>query len=106
MFCDARCLVNTYTLSALYSYTGYGEDATGNCCFRDGTIRFREMFDLYQTHFKHKLLYIISDCSYLGYWIQDMANMLDDMGTPPCGHFTRELGISLKLWSSCHYSEQ
>ena len=97
-------------LSALYTaviwYTGHGEDATGNWCFRDGTIRFREMFDLYQTHFKHKLLYIISDCSYSGCWIQDMANMFDDMGIPPCGHPMREQGILLKLWTSCSCYEQ
>ena len=97
-------------MSALYIaviwYTGHGEDTTGNWCFRDGTIRFREMFDLYQTHFKHKLLCIVSDCSYSGCWIQDMANMFDDMGIPPCGHPMREQGILLKLWASCHSSEQ
>ena len=92
--------------TAVIWYTGHGEDTTGNWCFRDGTIRFREMFDLYQTHFKHKLLYIISDCSYSGCWIQDMANMFDDMGIPPCGHPMREQGILLKLWASCHSSEQ
>ena len=35
-----------------------------------------------------------------------MANMLDDMGIPPCGHSTKEQGILLKLWASCHSSEQ
>ena len=92
--------------TAVIWYSGHGEDATGNWCFRDGTIRFREIFELYQAHFKHKLLYIISDCSYSGCWVQDMACMLDDMGIPPCGHHTREQGILLKLWTSCHFSEQ
>ena len=32
--------------------------------------------------------------------------MLDDMGILPCGHPMREQGILLKLWSSCHCSEQ
>ena len=35
-----------------------------------------------------------------------MANMLDDMGIPPCGHPMLEQGILLKLWASCHSSEQ
>jgi hypothetical protein len=94
------------TPAAVIWYSGHGEDATGNWCFRDGTICFREIFHLYQAHFKHKLLYIISDCSYSGCWIQDMACMLDDMGIPPCGHHTREQGILLKLWTSCHSCKQ
>jgi hypothetical protein len=93
-------------MAAVIWYSGHGEDATGNWCFRDGTVCLREVFELYQTHFKHKILSIVSDCSYSGCWVQDMACMLDEMGISPCGHYLREQGMLLKLWTSCHSYQQ
>jgi hypothetical protein len=99
-------LTQCKTPAAVIWYSGHGEDATGNWCFRDGTVCLREVFELYQTHFKHKILSIVSDCSYSGCWVQDMAGMLDNMGIPPCGHYLQEQGMLLKVFTSCHSHQQ
>ena len=85
---------------AVVWFTGLSQSGTGDWFFRDGTISFEEIFDLYQTHFKHRILYIISDCSFSGCWVLRAAAALDSMGIPPCGHHTRECGVALKIWAS------
>ena len=81
-------------------FTGHSQSGTGDWSFRDGTISFEEIFDLYQTHFKHRVLCIVSDCSFSGSWVLRAATALDSMGIPPCGHHAGEHGIVMKIWTS------
>ena len=79
-------------------FTGHSQSGTGDWFFRDGTISFEEIFDLYQAHFKHRVLHIISDCSFSGCWGLRAAKALDSIGIPPCGHHARECGVLIKVW--------
>ena len=88
-------------LSAVLWYLGHSEEGTGNWCFKDGTISFQEIFDLYRMHHSGKMLTIQSDCCYSGNWVRDCAKTLDKLGIPPCGHRTREQGILIKVFASC-----
>ena len=81
-------------------YTGHSEKGTGNWCFKDGTISFQEIFDLYQEHFSGRLLTIVSDCCYSGHWVETCAETLDNLGIPPCGHKARENGVLIKVFTS------
>ena len=92
--------------TAVIWFTGLSQSGTGDWVFRDGTISFEEIFDLYQTHFKHRVLHIISDCSFSGCWVLRAAAALDNMGIPPCGHHTRECGVLLKIWVATVPDEQ
>ncbi|XP_065903617.1 uncharacterized protein [Dysidea avara] len=89
------------TGGAMLYYTGYGEESTGNWCFKDGTITFQNIFTLYKKYLKGKLLYIATDCSYSGQWVVECAKCLDEMAIGACGHKTREQGILIKVWASC-----
>jgi len=82
-------------------YTGYGEEGTGNWCFKDGTITFQDIFTLYNKYLKGKLLYIVIDCSHSGQWVVECAKCLDEMRIGACGHRTREQGILIKVFASC-----
>ena len=93
-------------MSILYSpvclvYLGHSEKDTGNWCFKDGTISFREIFDLYRRKCPEKCLYIMPDCCHSGQWINDCATVLDGLGIPPCGHRAREQGVLIKVFASC-----
>ena len=81
-------------------FTGHSQSGTGDWFFRDGTISFEEISDLYQAHFKHRVLHIISDCSFSGCWVLRAATALDNMGIPPCGHHARECGVLIKVMVS------
>ena len=82
-------------------YIGSGRLATGDWCFCDGYISFRDIADLYIQHFTGRVLYIISDCSYSGKWVESCKEFLFDIGVQPCGHSARKKGIKLKVYSSC-----
>ena len=82
-------------------YLGHSEEDTGNWCFQDGTISYREILDLYKEHCPGKLLTIQSDCCYSGKWAVDCAKALDNLGIHPCGHRAREQGILLRVFASC-----
>ena len=86
---------------ALIWYTGHGEKATGNWCFKDGVISFEDLFALYMDHFRGKLLTLVCDCSYSGSWVEQCAKKLDEIGIPSCGHHTRDQGILFKVYCSC-----
>ena len=86
--------------TAVIWFTGHSQSRTGDWFFRDGTISFEEIVHLYQAHFKHRVLCIISDCSYSGSWVLRAAAVWDSMGIPPCGHHAREHGIVMKIWTS------
>ena len=82
-------------------YIGPGRRATGDWCFCDGYISFRDIADLYTQHFTGRVLSIASDCSYSGKWIESCKEFLDEVGVQPCGHSAREKGIKLKVGCSC-----
>jgi len=67
-------------LSAVLWYLGHSEEGTGNWCFKDGTISFQEIFDLYRIHYSGKPLTINSDCCYSGNWVRDCAKTLAKLG--------------------------
>lgn len=87
--------------AALIWYTGHGYQGTGNWCFRDGRIKFKEIFKLYMDHFRDKLLYIVTDCCYSGQWVLELAKKLDKLSVAPCGHHARHHGIRIKIFTSC-----
>ena len=89
------------TSTAYIWYTGHSKQGTGDWCFKDGTISFQDIFDLYTTHFSGRLLTIVSDCCYSGKWVDVCAETLDSMGIPPCGHKARERGVMIKIAASC-----
>ena len=87
--------------SATLDYLGHSEEGTGNWCFKDGTISFQEIFDLYTKHHSGKPFIIQSDCCYSGHWVRDCAKTLDQLGIPPCGHRAGERGVLIKVLTSC-----
>ena len=90
-----------YFYTAWIYYTGYGEEHTGNWCFKDGSITFQDIFDLYNKYLKGKLLYVYTDSSYSGQWVVECAKCLDEMGIGACGHQAREQGVLIKVYASC-----
>ena len=94
-------------LPATIWYMGHSEEGTGDWCFKDGTISFQEIFDLYMTHFQGRLLHIISDCCYSGNWVHRCTETLDNkLGIPPCGHKARERGVLIKLYTACQGNQK
>ena len=85
---------------------GHGENGTGNWCFKDGTISFQEIFNLYRKFCAGKLLSLISDCCYSGHWVRECAKTLDSLRIPPCGHRARENGALVKVFASCQPDEE
>ena len=90
----------------LIYYIGYGEEGTGNWCFKDGTISFQDIFTLYKKYLKEKLLCIYSDCCYSGQWVVDCAKCLDEMSIGACGHQAKKHGILLKVIASCRPNQR
>ena len=86
-------------------YIGPGKKETGDWCFSDGFISFREIMDVYIQHFKGHVLTIISDCSYSGSWVREAMVFLDEKGVGPCGHMAKEKRILLKVYASCQAKE-
>ena len=92
---------------AMIWYMGHSEEGTGDWCFEDGTISFQDIFDLYMTHFRGRLLHIISDCCYSGNWVHRCTETLDNkLGIPPCGHKARERGVLIKVAASCQGNQK
>ena len=86
-------------------HVGPGKKGTGDWCFSDGFISFREIMDLYTQHFRGRVLTIISDCSYSGSWVREAMAFMDEQGVGPCGHVAKEKGILVKVFSSCLANE-
>ena len=99
----------SYNCSQLYSTALdlAGKKGTGDWCFSDGFISFREIMELYMSnqHFKGKVLTIISDCSYSGSWVKEGMAFMDEQGVGPCGHVAKEKGILVKVFASCLANE-
>ena len=89
-----------------FFYTGDSEEGTGNWCFKDGIITFRDIYDIYIQCFKGKRLTIISDCSYSGSWVKESAKIYDEQGILSCGHHSRERGILVSMFASCKAYQQ
>ena len=77
----------SYSSVAIY-YFGPGKLRTGDWCFSDGFITFRELAEMYLHHFRERILTISTDCSYAGSWVKALVEFLGDMDTKPCGHQT------------------
>ena len=91
----------SYGTAVIY-YTGAGRRNTGDWCFEDGFIAFRDIAQLYlQSKPRGRVLTIVSDCSYSGRWVRDCMEFLDEQGVQPCGHKAREKGILIKIYASC-----
>ena len=56
-------------------------------------------------HFRGRVLYIISDCSYSGSWVKECMEFMDEQGVGPCGHPAKEKGILIKAFASCLSNE-
>ena len=96
-----------YPLVVLH-YIGAGRRGTGDWCFEDGFITFRDIAQLYlkaSHNFKGRVLTINSDCSYSGCWVRDCMEFLDEQGVKPCGHKAREKGMIIKILASCKSKE-
>ena len=87
-------------------YLGNSEKGTGNWCFKDGTISFQEIFNIYRRHPSVKCLDIHTDCSYSGQWVRECAKTLDSLHIPPCGHRARENGVMVRVFASCQHNEE
>ena len=90
-------------------YIGAGRRGTGDWCFEDGFITFRDISQLYlgaSHNFKGRILTIVTDCSYSGCWVRDCMEFLDEQGIQPCGHKAREKGMIIKVYASCKSNER
>ena len=83
-------------------YIGAGKKGTGDWCFEDGYITFKDIAGLYLQHFRGRILSVISDCSHSGSWIRECMIFLDEQGVRPCGHSAKEMDILIKIFASCH----
>ena len=95
-----------FTIIVWIYYTGYAEKATGNWCFKDGTITFQDIFALYKKHLIGKILALYIDCCYSGQWVVDCAKCLDEMGIGACGHQAIEQKIFLRVIASCEPNQK
>ena len=94
--------VQLFNIAVVLHYIGAGRRNTGDWCFEDGYITFKDIIEFYQqTRFKDRVLTIITDCSYSGCWVRACMEFLDEQGVQPCGHKAREKGILLKVYASC-----
>ena len=82
-------------------YIGPGKKYTGDWCFIDGFITFKDITDAYMECFRSKRLSIVSDCSYSGRWVSECREFLDKLKVQPCGHSAREKNILLNFAASC-----
>lgn len=85
-------------------YVGAGRRDTGDWCFSDGYITFKDIVGLYQQAPRlrqGRVLTIICDCSYSGKWVLDCERFLDSKGVQPCGHKARDKEVLIKVYASC-----
>ena len=89
-------------------YVGAGKRNTGDWCFQDSFITFRDIAQLYLLaipNMRCRVLTIVSDCSYSGCWVKDCMEFLDEQGVQPCGYKAREKGMLIKVYTSCKSNE-
>ena len=95
------CLTCLIFPTAIIHYYGNGRRNTGDWCFRDGYITFRDIANLYMKYSRGRVLILVSDCHSSGHWVGQCATFLDEQGVRPCGHSAREKGILLKIGAAC-----
>lgn len=61
---------------------------------------------LYETHFRGRLLTVVTDCCFSGHWAYQLAGIMDQKGIPPCGHRAEEEGYLLQLFAACQPYER
>ena len=86
-------------------YHGPGQRHTGDWCFEDGYITFREIAGIYMQYFQGKVLAIVSDSSYSGLWVKQCAEFFDEQGEKPCVHSAKEKEILISVRGSCRSYE-
>ena len=86
-----------HSLVALH-YIGPGKRNTGDWCFEDGFITFKDLTDLYLQLLRGHVLTIVTDCSHSGCWVKQCITFLDEQGVGPCGHSAREKGILINVY--------
>ena len=82
-------------------YIGAGRRGTGDWCFEDGFITFRDIAQLYLQLLRGRVLSIVIDCSHSGSWVRECMAFLDEQGVGPCGHSAKDKGILIKIFTSC-----
>ena len=87
-------------------YYGNGKRNTGDWCFQDGYITFRDIANLYLQCLRGRVLTIVTDCSHSGSWVKSCMEFLDEQGVQPCGHSATKNGIYLKVYASCKSYEK
>ena len=87
--------------SVILHYIGHGQRNTGDWCFQDGFITFKELAALYLQLLRGHVLTIVSDCSYSGCWVKECMTFLDEQGVGPCGHAAKDKGMLINVYASC-----
>ena len=97
--------VCVHVTSALLHYYGNSRRNTGDWCFGDKCITFRDIAHLYMNHSHGHFLTIITDCHSSGQWVSECTEFLGEQGVKLCGNSVREKGILLKVSASCRTGE-
>ena len=94
-----------FLLTVTIQYCGPGKRNTGDWCFEDGFIAFRDIAQCYQDYFKGKFLGVFCDCSYGGNWVKACLEYLDEHGVKPCAHSAKEKKLFISIEASCKHTE-
>ena len=93
------CMHDINSFSVELRYIGAGKRNTGDWCFEDGFITFRDLTHLYLQLLHGRVLSIVTDCSHSGCWVKQCMTFLDEQGVGPCGHSARDKGVLIKVIS-------
>lgn len=94
-----------FFFTVIIRYSGPGKRTTGDWCFEDGFITFRDLVECYHECFKGKILGVHSDCSYGGNWVIACIKYLDEQGVKPCAHSAKEKKLFISVDASCKHDE-
>ena len=97
-------LLSTCTTALIY-YFGHSKKNTGDWCFKDGYITFKDIMSIYMNHFSGRVLTIVTDCNFSGSWVRDCMQYLDEIGVQPCGHSGVKNNVLVKVFASCRPTE-
>ena len=101
LMCPSLCfiLLPHYIMVLVHVwYFGPGKRNTGDWCFGDGFITFRDITELYM---RGKILSVTCDCSYGGSWVKSCAKFLNSDGVQPCAHSAKAKNIFISMKASC-----
>lgn len=91
----------TVHFAVVLHYIGHGRRSTGDWCFQDGFITFRELANIYLLLLRGRIMTIVTDCSYSGCWVEECMNFLDEQGVGPCGHAAKDKKIFIGVYATC-----